>query len=132
MDLGTVEKKMKSGQYPTPLEFGNDVRLIWKNALTYNPRGTTIYNYTEVLKQFFEKLFHEIEQNPYNENYSNYVQSKARSYGNKMKEFTNKGKSKNNDQKPMSYQEKRALSESIKSKFFVVFLVFFWCFFGYA
>ena len=36
MDLGTIEKKLNAGKYPDAKAFADDVRLVWKNAMTYN------------------------------------------------------------------------------------------------
>ncbi|KAJ1022251.1 hypothetical protein NDA13_005164 [Ustilago tritici] len=36
MDLGTMQKKVKSGQYKTKKQFAADLELIWENCLTYN------------------------------------------------------------------------------------------------
>ncbi|PWN51023.1 hypothetical protein IE53DRAFT_368416 [Violaceomyces palustris] len=36
MDLGTMQKKIKSGQYKNKKQFAHDLDLIWDNCLTYN------------------------------------------------------------------------------------------------
>lgn len=36
MDLSTVERKLKEGEYANRELFEADVHLIWQNALTYN------------------------------------------------------------------------------------------------
>jgi hypothetical protein len=36
MDLGTMQKKLRSGQYKTKAQFAADLSLIWDNCLTYN------------------------------------------------------------------------------------------------
>lgn len=46
MDLGTVEKKLRNNSYTTPSQFFEDVRKIWSNAFTYNPRHSQVYNMT--------------------------------------------------------------------------------------
>lgn len=43
MDLTTVEKNLKDGQYQNMLQFANDVRKIWHNAMLYNPQGSDIH-----------------------------------------------------------------------------------------
>ena len=40
MDLGTVEKKLRNNDYNSPYQFFTDVRKIWSNAFTYNPRNS--------------------------------------------------------------------------------------------
>ncbi len=36
MDLGTIGARLSAEGYPSPAEFADDVRLVFKNALTYN------------------------------------------------------------------------------------------------
>jgi len=36
MDLAEVEKKLLKNKYQNRLEFAKDIKLIWKNAMTYN------------------------------------------------------------------------------------------------
>ncbi|GAC96067.1 hypothetical protein PHSY_003646 [Pseudozyma hubeiensis SY62] len=40
MDLGTMQKKVKSGQYKTKKQFAHDLNLIWDNCLLYNSDPT--------------------------------------------------------------------------------------------
>ena len=54
MDLGTIKKRLHAKLYPTPAEFGDDVRLTFTNAMTYNPVGHDVYIMAEVLKGIFE------------------------------------------------------------------------------
>jgi Bromodomain len=39
MDLGTVRCRIVKGRYKSPLEFASDVRLTFRNAMTYNRKG---------------------------------------------------------------------------------------------
>jgi len=59
MDFSKVEKRLRSGFYKTPLEFEEDVRKIWDNATTYNKPNTEIYHMTLEISQFFERLLSE-------------------------------------------------------------------------
>ena len=36
MDLGTMQKKLRSGQYKTKAQFAHDLNLIWDNCFLYN------------------------------------------------------------------------------------------------
>lgn len=40
MDLGTMQKKVKSGQYKNKKQFAHDLNLIWENCLLYNSDPT--------------------------------------------------------------------------------------------
>ncbi len=60
MDLGTVKERLQSLDYTTPGEFAFDVRLVFANAMAFNPPTHSIYqNASAVLEEFemeFEKL----------------------------------------------------------------------------
>ncbi|KAK1587915.1 hypothetical protein Q3G72_018228 [Acer saccharum] len=71
MDLGTVKSKLNKNLYDSPADFAADVRLTFKNAMTYNPKGHDVYAMTynpkdhdvyvigEQLLIRFEELFHD-------------------------------------------------------------------------
>ena len=123
MDLGTVEKRLKSGAYTNPNQFADDMRLIWNNAMTYNPKQSPIYLMTVAIKEFFEKTFKEVEENPYNESFS-FNTEKAKSFQQKIQSFPLKAQAQKlniDSDKPMSYEEKKELSESINSRDFRIF-----------
>nr|XP_016501221.1 PREDICTED: transcription factor GTE10-like isoform X3 [Nicotiana tabacum] len=63
MDLGTVQSKLMSGEYLTPLEFSADVRLTFKNAMTYNSPGNDVHIMAQTLSKFFEVRWKQIEKN---------------------------------------------------------------------
>ncbi|KAI9120398.1 hypothetical protein K1719_007431 [Acacia pycnantha] len=54
MDLGTVKRKIASGAYSGPLEFFDDVKLTFSNALTYNPPGNDVHVMAATLSKYFE------------------------------------------------------------------------------
>jgi len=56
MDLETVERKLKSGEYETGYQFAMDMRLIWSNSFYYNANGSELYHMTMTLSTEFEKL----------------------------------------------------------------------------
>ncbi|KAK9039598.1 hypothetical protein V6N11_014794 [Hibiscus sabdariffa] len=62
MDLGTVKKKIASGAYASPLEFHDDVRLTFSNAMTYNPPGNDVHIMADTLNKFFEVRWKNIEK----------------------------------------------------------------------
>lgn len=55
MDLGTIQANLESGRYATPEHFAKDVRLVWKNATTYNRPDSEIYITAERLRKLFDK-----------------------------------------------------------------------------
>ncbi|KAA3455895.1 transcription factor GTE8-like [Gossypium australe] len=62
MDLGTIKKKMASGAYASPLEFHDDVKLTFSNAMTYNPPGNDVHIMADTLNKFFEVRWKNIEK----------------------------------------------------------------------
>ncbi|KAJ4909392.1 hypothetical protein Rs2_04013 [Raphanus sativus] len=54
MDLGTVKSRL-SNKYESPLEFAEDVRLTFNNALLYNPVGHEVHRMAEFLLNMFEE-----------------------------------------------------------------------------
>jgi len=57
MDLGTVKSWIDGGAYKDIHEFADDVRLVWRNALTYNAPGSQISIMAQTLADFFEHKF---------------------------------------------------------------------------
>jgi hypothetical protein len=55
MDLGTIHTQLENGKYVTPDAFSKDVRLVWKNATTYNRPDSEIYTTAERLRKLFDK-----------------------------------------------------------------------------
>ncbi|WOK97944.1 transcription factor GTE4 [Canna indica] len=61
MDLGTVKSRLTSNFYETPDEFAADVRLTFRNAMTYNPKGQDVHIMAEQLSNIFEERWVVIE-----------------------------------------------------------------------
>jgi len=55
MDLGTVRKNLK--KYNSAKEFAVDVRLVFKNCITYNQPGSDIVIMANALSDIFEKQY---------------------------------------------------------------------------
>jgi len=61
MDLGTIQSKIESGKYSVE-KFAADMRLVWKNAMTYNRQDSEIYKTAEDLADIFEKKFSKVKK----------------------------------------------------------------------
>jgi hypothetical protein len=61
MDLGTVEDRIFTGFYNTPQEIVSDVRLVWDNAMLYNPPGTDVHLMAQNLSRIFEGRWDRIQ-----------------------------------------------------------------------
>lgn len=118
MDLGTVEKKLKSGAYATSSQFAADVRKIWSNAILYNPKTSPIYNMTTTLADYFEQLFQEVEDAPFMDQTVDQIQKKAVKVEKKLDELKTKGSATEGEyvEKPMTFEEKKQLFLMIKGR----------------
>ncbi|ESO06581.1 hypothetical protein HELRODRAFT_64016 [Helobdella robusta] len=134
MDLGTVKRKIESNEYKTASEFANDVRLIFTNCYRYNAHGSDVVAMARKLQDVFElKYAHTPSSKPSSSATS---ASAATSQGNQSRldhaaKASEKKKQKKREdkcptlptatfdsddednQKPMSYEEKRQLSLDI-------------------
>ncbi|XP_019090817.1 PREDICTED: transcription factor GTE5, chloroplastic-like [Camelina sativa] len=61
MDLGSVKTKLEKKLYNSPLDFAEDVRLTFNNAILYNPVGHDVHQFAEVLLAMFEEKWVAIE-----------------------------------------------------------------------
>ena len=48
MDLALVKKKINEGKYKSIHDAADDVRMIWKNCMSYNADGSDFYNLAQV------------------------------------------------------------------------------------
>lgn len=62
MCISTVKKKLEEKAYRKPEEFIKDMRLIWQNAMTYNPHTHIIHKNAAKLAGHFEKLAAQLPQ----------------------------------------------------------------------
>ncbi|OMO93859.1 hypothetical protein CCACVL1_06320 [Corchorus capsularis] len=61
MDLGSVKSRLNKNWYKSPREFAEDVRLTFRNAMTYNPKGQDVHVMAEQLSKIFEDKWAVIE-----------------------------------------------------------------------
>lgn len=62
MDLGTVDNKLKQGLYEHPSDFSYDVRLVFSNATTYNPRTNDVHVMADEMRKIFESSYKKIAE----------------------------------------------------------------------
>ena len=60
MDLGTVMSELKANRYSSLLQFAEDVRLTFTNAMTYNPQHNWAHRQAEEMKGIFELKWQKI------------------------------------------------------------------------
>ncbi|KAK7335455.1 hypothetical protein VNO80_27303 [Phaseolus coccineus] len=63
MDLGAVKSRLNKNLYKSPKEFAEDVRLTFRNAMTYNPKGQDVHVMAEQLSDVFEERWAVIKSN---------------------------------------------------------------------
>ncbi|CAA0808697.1 Transcription factor GTE4 [Striga hermonthica] len=68
MDLGTIKSRLSQNWYKSPRDFAEDVRLVFRNAMTYNPKGQDVHIMAEQLSEVFEERWAIIEAE-YNSNW---------------------------------------------------------------
>lgn len=61
MDLGTIKSRLSMNWYKSPIDFAEDVRLTFHNAMIYNPKGQDVHIMAEQLLQIFEERWAKIE-----------------------------------------------------------------------
>nr|GMC76680.1 transcription factor GTE4-like [Ipomoea batatas] len=61
MDLGTIKTRLSQNWYKSPREFAEDVRLVFHNAMTYNPKGQDVHIMAEQMSKIFEERWAVIE-----------------------------------------------------------------------
>lgn len=60
MDLGTVKKKLEKGKYHDVAECADDVRLVWRNCMTYNADGSDFHRLAESYSKRFEERYQKL------------------------------------------------------------------------
>ncbi|KAM3287069.1 transcription factor GTE4 isoform X1 [Capsicum chacoense] len=61
MDFGTIKTRLSQNWYNSPKEFAEDIRLVFDNAKTYNPKGQDVHIMAEELSRIFEDRWAAIE-----------------------------------------------------------------------
>eukprot|EP00316_Scyphosphaera_apsteinii_P000730 CAMPEP_0119326096 /NCGR_PEP_ID=MMETSP1333-20130426/67457_1 /TAXON_ID=418940 /ORGANISM="Scyphosphaera apsteinii, Strain RCC1455" /LENGTH=559 /DNA_ID=CAMNT_0007334293 /DNA_START=81 /DNA_END=1760 /DNA_ORIENTATION=- len=60
IDLGTIKKRLESGELNDQEDFAEDVRRVWKNCYMYNQDGTDVHRMAKDLEQWFERKYREM------------------------------------------------------------------------
>ena len=59
MDLGTIQRNLKTGQYQNAKEFHNDVQLVFANCFKFNPSDQPVHKAGKELQAMFNSLWSE-------------------------------------------------------------------------
>jgi hypothetical protein len=60
MDLGHIKRNLEKNKYSTVHEVAADIKLVWKNCMTYNADGSDFYKLAKKLSNSFEARFAKI------------------------------------------------------------------------
>jgi Bromodomain len=60
MDLGTVKRKLERMQYANAAMCAHDIRLVWKNCMTYNAVGSDFWLLAKGYSKRFEDRYRRI------------------------------------------------------------------------
>mmetsp|Transcript_29514 Transcript_29514/g.26915 ORF Transcript_29514/g.26915 Transcript_29514/m.26915 type:complete len:270 (+) Transcript_29514:373-1182(+) len=122
MDLGTVENKLKAGEYIGPNEMINDIRKVWENAMTYNRKGSEIWMMSNDISNYFEKQVPELQSLSFNNDTIKSLEKQVERLTKKISEYGHKGgkmpghtKTKANMERDFTNEEKKVLGENIRS-----------------
>ena len=114
MDFSTISKKLSSGEYQTSDEFDDDIKLTFKNALTYNGPSNPVYKMAVELSNFFDNLKNE-EQKKDSIKKTHKSGSNRNGSGEFEGEYKKKNSSKNGfSDKPLTISEKKNLSQMVR------------------
>eukprot|EP01114_Cavostelium_apophysatum_P001835 TRINITY_DN11608_c0_g1_i1.p1 TRINITY_DN11608_c0_g1~~TRINITY_DN11608_c0_g1_i1.p1 ORF type:complete len:402 (+),score=134.52 TRINITY_DN11608_c0_g1_i1:327-1532(+) len=109
MDLGTVLYNLEGGDYATPEDFAADIRLTFKNALTYNPPDSEVHIMAGSMSRHFEKSFSTMKEKL---NDAGAEDSKPATEETSQMDVDTKEKTEE-PAKDMTAEEKRTLSQNI-------------------
>jgi len=62
MDLGTVKRRLERGNYSTAHQVAEDIRLVWRNCMTYNADGSDFWLLAKSYARRFEDRYRKIRQ----------------------------------------------------------------------
>lgn len=61
MDLGTIQRKLERNQYETAAQCAQDIRLVWKNCMTYNAEDSDFWVLAKAYSKRFEDRYRRIK-----------------------------------------------------------------------
>lgn len=118
MDLGTIKKKLKAREYLNPSEMLIDLNKVWANSFLYNPVSSQMHAITKAIADYAEALIPEFIEDKYEE-FSlprpKFTKEKSKDSGEYMPPGIKIPFPGSMADRPLSYEEKRTLTEMIKS-----------------
>ena len=62
MDLGTIRKRLEADEYETLHDVERDVRLVFRNAMVYNPPSNMVHEFAQQLLTYFEERVKKLKE----------------------------------------------------------------------
>ncbi len=62
MDLGTIKRRLHAVAYQSREEVASDIRLVFTNAMRYNPPSHAVYKAAKDLLLYFEQSLHDLKE----------------------------------------------------------------------
>ncbi|KAL3632759.1 hypothetical protein CASFOL_025743 [Castilleja foliolosa] len=116
MDLGTVKNRLAQSWYKSPVEFAEDVRLTFRNAMTYNPKEQDVYVMAEQLSKIFEDKWADMKKTI---DIPQLIDLKRKTMDGVAQSgkvpVPKKPKAKDRDKREMTYDEKHKLSVNLQN-----------------
>ncbi|KAK8791821.1 hypothetical protein WA158_005198 [Blastocystis sp. Blastoise] len=63
MDFSTIEKKFRNKDYKYPFEFAYDMRLVFRDCMTFNTEASALYQDAKTLSNDFESRYAQLSNN---------------------------------------------------------------------
>ncbi len=108
MDLQTIECKLRSGRYTTPLQFHQDVLKIFHNSYLFNAANEDFIKITNEFEKYYYRISGEFKPQP------DKTVSKPLPQPKQKKKKKPTLSRELNDSQPMSLEEKRELASAIE------------------
>merc|ERR1711935_1261723 len=61
-DLGTIKRRLERNQFATAHQVAEDIRLVWRNCMTYNADGSDFWLLAKSYARRFEDRYRKIRQ----------------------------------------------------------------------
>ena len=60
IDLNIIKSRIQEGEYETPQQIDSDMKLMFKNAITFNPPDHEVFKYAKAMQVAWNERFREL------------------------------------------------------------------------
>lgn len=118
MDLGTIRKKLAAREYRTPAQMLADINKVWSNSFLYNPVSSQMHAITKSISDYYQTILPDYIDDLQEEMSSprpKLTKHKSKDAGEYLPPGIKIPYPGSMADRPLSYEEKRILTEMIKS-----------------